>query len=343
MKETGPTLKSGCPNFKMSVLSQHDALLLDLDGTVWEGGRPLQRVVDVINSCGVPAVYVTNNASRSPGGVVEMLGKIGLETDVEHVVTSAQAVLTLAAQELPAGSRVLVVGADSFRALAREAGFSVVSSAEDKPAAVFQGMSREVGWNQLSEAAYALHAGARFYASNMDTSLPTERGLAVGNGSMVAAVVSATGVEPTSAGKPEPAMFKLAANKVASKKPLAVGDRLNTDIAGGNAAAMNTFHVLTGVSGELELIEAPAPLRPNFIGAGFHELSLPCSAAKPGPQGGFKARFDGFDIVLEGGEEKSTSIQALRTVLEVAWAMPEPPRYVQPRSEIAEKALSQWR
>ena len=138
-------------------------------------------------------------------------------------------------------------------------------------------------------------------------------------------------------------MFKLAAAKVGSKKPLAVGDRLDTDIAGGNAAAMNTFHILTGVSGELDLIEAPAPLRPNFIGAGFHELSLPCSVAKPGAQGGFTARFDGLDILLQGGEDNSTSIQALRTVLEVAWAMPKPPRYVQPRSEFAEKAVTQWR
>ncbi|WP_312714509.1 HAD-IIA family hydrolase [Corynebacterium flavescens] len=327
----------------MSILSQHDSLLLDLDGTVWEGGRPLQRVVDVINSCGVPAIYVTNNASRSPAAVADMLEKIGIGTDVEHIVTSAQSVLTLAAQQLPAGAKVLVVGAESFRALARDAGFNVVASADDKPVAVFQGMSPEIGWKQLSEAALAINAGARYFASNMDTSLPTKRGLAVGNGSMVAAVVSATGVDPVSAGKPEPAMFKLAAAKVGSKKPLAVGDRLDTDIAGGNAAAMNTFHVLTGVSGELDLIEAPAPLRPNFIGAGFHELSLPCSVAKPGAQGGFTARFDGLDILLQGGEDNSTSIQALRTVLEVAWAMPKPPRYVQPRSEFAEKAVTQWR
>ncbi|HFG8935562.1 TPA: HAD-IIA family hydrolase [Corynebacterium striatum] len=327
----------------MNILKAHDSLLLDLDGTVWEGGQPLQCVVDVINSCGVPAVYVTNNASRSPQAVSEMLREIGLQTDAEHVVTSAQAALVLMGAEIPAASKVLIIGADSFRALARDAGYEVVNSADDKPAAVLQGMDKSVGWEQLSEAAYAINNGAKFYASNLDTSLPTERGFAVGNGALVGAVAAATGVEPISAGKPEPAMFTYAAKKIGSKKPLAVGDRLNTDIAGGNTAAMDTFHVLTGVSGELELIEAPVEHRPTFVGAGFHELSLPTAVAKPSAQGDFRARVDGYDIVLQGGNPKSTSIQALRTVLEVAWAMPEPPRYIQPRSEFAEKAVAAWR
>ncbi|MDO5031647.1 HAD-IIA family hydrolase [Corynebacterium sp.] len=327
----------------MNILKSHDSLLLDLDGTVWEGGQALQCVVDVINSCGIPAVYVTNNASRSPQTVARMLTEIGLETDTDRVLTSAQAILRLAARDFPAGTKALVVGADSFRTLAREAGFDVVGSADDEPALVFQGMHKSVGWVELSEAALAINRGAKYYASNLDTSLPTERGFAVGNGSLVAAVVSATGVEPISAGKPEPAMFAYAAKRVNSKRPLAVGDRLDTDIAGGNNAAMDTFHVLTGVSGELELIEAPMENRPNFIGAGFHELSLSEAEARPGPQGDFTARFDGYDIILQGGHAKSTSIQALRTVLEVAWAAPEPPRYIQPRSEAAERAVSTWR
>ena len=121
----------------MTVLSKHDALLLDLDGTVWEGGRPLSNVVDVINTCGVPAVYVTNNASRSPQAVAKMLGDIGLTAGTEQIVTSAQAVLQLAAEEVPAGAKLLIIGADSLRDLAREMGFKVVSSADDKPCLLY--------------------------------------------------------------------------------------------------------------------------------------------------------------------------------------------------------------
>lgn len=134
----------------MNILKAHDSLLLDLDGTVWEGGQPLRCVVDVINSCGVPAVYVTNNASRSPEAVASMLSEIGLLADPEHIVTSAQASLVLMASEIPAGSKVLVIGAESFRTLTREAGYQVVDSAEDKPAAVVQGMDKAIGWKELS-------------------------------------------------------------------------------------------------------------------------------------------------------------------------------------------------
>ena len=210
------------------MLSKHDALLLDLDGTVWEGGRPLSNVVDVINTCGVPAVYVTNNASRSPEAVSKMLADIGLEATTQQIITSAQAVLQLVADEVPAASKLLIIGADSFRDLAREMGFEVVSSAEGKLAAVVQGFDRSVGWEQLTEGALAIRQGAKFFASNLDTSLPIERGFAVGNGSLVAAIQSATGVEPVSAGKPSPAMFTFAAKQIGAKKPLAVGDRLDT-------------------------------------------------------------------------------------------------------------------
>lgn len=326
----------------MSLLTTHDCLLLDLDGTVWESERAIPGAVDTINACGVPAIYVTNNASRAPEEVAKMLGDIGINTDAQHVLTSAQAALTLAAQQFTKGSRVLVVGADSFRQLARQRGFEVVASADDKPDFVVQGMSKDVGWEALSEAAYAVRGGAAYFASNLDTSLPTERGLAVGNGALVQAVVTSTGVSPASAGKPAPEMFLQAAKSIGSAAPLVVGDRLDTDILGGNGAAMDTFHVLTGVSGPLALIEAKEANRPTFIGQNLCDLALAPSQAAPGAQGGFTARVDGMDVLLEHGDEQASSIQALRTVLEVAWALPQPPRYIQPRSPQAEKAVEAW-
>ncbi|QPK80138.1 HAD-IIA family hydrolase [Corynebacterium lizhenjunii] len=326
----------------MTLLSTHDALLLDLDGTVWEGGQPLPGVVDLLNSCSTRAVFVTNNASRSPHEVAALLQAVDIPACPEAILTSAQAAIALAQQHVPAGSRVLVVGADSFRDLAREAGFEVVQSADALPAAVLQGMSKDVGWPQLTEAALAIRQGAQFIASNLDTSLPTERGLAIGNGALVAAVSTSTGVEPISAGKPGPEMFLQAAKMIGASKPLAVGDRLDTDILGANSAAMDTFHVLTGVSGPMELVEAPQQMRPDFIGTSLADLSLKRSEARPGAQGGFTARVDGMDVLLENGDEDATSIQALRTVLEVVWALPQPPRYIQPRSSQAEQAVKGW-
>lgn len=326
----------------MSLIEQHDALLLDLDGTVWEGGRAIDGAVDFINSCGLPSVYVTNNASRAPEAVAEKLRGIGLKVETADVLTSAQAAVTLAGGHVPQGAKILVIGADSFRDLVTAAGYTVVASADDKPDAVLQGFDPSVDWAQLTEGALAIRQGAKYVASNLDSSLPTERGLAVGNGSLVAAIESATGVSPVSAGKPEPEMFVQAAKLVGAKRPLVVGDRLNTDIAGGNAAAMNTFHVLTGVSHEMELIEAGKEYRPNFIGDSLSDMTRSAHELAPGAQGGFTARVDGHDVLVDNGDSTATSVQALRTVLEVVWSMGKAPRYIQPVSEKAESVIRGW-
>lgn len=326
----------------MALQDTYDALLLDLDGTVWEGGDAIEHAVEAINAAGVPAVYITNNASRSAAEVAQMLRAIGLQAQDNDVLTSAQAALGLAEEHLSPGDPVLVLGAPSFRDLVANAGYRVVDSADENPKVVLHGHNPETGWHQLSEAALSIARGAVYLASNLDTTLPMQRGLMVGNGSMVAAVTSATGVTPRAAGKPEPAMFLQAASALGAKHPLAVGDRMDTDIAGAVAAGIPALHVLTGVSGPLALIEAPKELRPTFIAEDMRALAQDAEQLKPSAQGGFGARVDGRDIILSHGNEGATSIQALRTVLEVAWMMDTPPELVRPNSDAAEAATANW-
>ncbi|WP_394281657.1 HAD-IIA family hydrolase [Corynebacterium sp.] len=326
----------------MSLIEQYDSLLLDLDGTVWAGGDAIAGAVEAITTSGLPAAYVTNNASRGPAEVAEKLRAIGLEAADTDIITSAQAAIVMASEYLESGDPVLVVGAPSFKELAAQAGYRLVDSADDQPKVVLHGHSPETGWAQLSEAALSIRQGATYLASNMDTTLPMERGLHVGNGSMVAAVTSATGVVPASAGKPEPAMFFQAAEAMNSKAPLAVGDRLDTDIAGAVAAKMDSLHVLTGVSGPMALIEATPEMRPRYIAEDMSALHDDPFALVPGPQGGFTARVDGEDILLERGNPDATSIEALRTVLNVAWSMPHAPAFIRPMSDAADAATAQW-
>ena len=252
----------------LALLDNYDALLVDLDGTVFEGGRPVDGAAEGL--AGREVVYVTNNASRSPQAVADHLSELGFPTTADQVLTSAQAACTLAVEQLgKREGKVYVIGAESFKELAREAGFTVVESADDEPIAVLHGHNPETGWPQLSEGALAIQRGAIYVASNLDTTLPTERGFLVGNGSMVAAVVSATGVTPVSAGKPGAEMFRVAAEGVNAQKPLVVGDRLNTDIAGGIAAGFDTLCTVTGVSGHRELLSTPH--RPTFIAANMRD------------------------------------------------------------------------
>lgn len=326
----------------MTLAANHDGLLLDLDGTVWSGGVAIEHAVEAINASGLPAMYVTNNASRSAKDVAEMLRAIDLDAAEEDVLTSAMAAVTMAERYLEKGDAVYVVGAPSLRQLVQDAGYRVVDSADDAPKVVLHGHNPDTGWRQLSEAALSLQGGAKYLATNLDTSLPMERGLMVGNGSMVAAVTSATGVVPETAGKPEPAMFTQAANSRGTQKPLAVGDRLDTDIAGGVAAGMHALHVLTGVSGPHALLQAPKEHRPTYIAADMRGLSEAPETLAPGAQEGFEARIDGSAIALTGGIPGASGLAALRTALDVAWQQPEPPAEVRAESDAAEAALAEW-
>lgn len=333
--------------------ARYDALLLDLDGTVWAGDTAIPNAVEAVSAAkekGLAAAFVTNNASKAPADVAAKLSGMGLATEPSAVMTSAQAAVLLAAQYAHPGEKILVVGAPSFVELVRAAGFEPVFSADDMPVAVVHGHSPDNGWKQLSEAALAIRQGARYIASNLDTTLPMDRGFMVGNGSMVAAVTSATGVVPQAAGKPEPAMFDLAAKNLGAKRPLVVGDRLDTDIAGGVAAKMDVLHVLTGVSGPLALIAAPPEQRPTFIAEDLGVLvdDVDPSTLCPAQQGGFTATRDGEEIILDGGDEAGTPLQALRTVLAVAWADSDAgagqggPAVVKPVSDAARAATQAW-
>ncbi|WJZ02539.1 HAD-IIA family hydrolase [Corynebacterium freiburgense] len=329
----------------MTVASGYDCLLLDLDGTIWEGGRPIPGAIKGVQSTGLPLFYITNNASKAPSVVAEQLTNIGLPTAPDHVLTSAQAAIELASRKIPSGAKLLILGTDSFRELAREAGFVVVDSADDNPVAVLQGHNPSTGWAELSEASMAIHKGATYFASNLDTTLPQERGLAVGNGSMVAAVVSATGIVPEAAGKPKPMMFEVAASLLSASRPLAIGDRLDTDIAGGVAAGMDAFQVLTGVSGFYDVVNAPASQRATFLAESMLDLAEDSATLRPGAQGGFSAVCTDGIVELDGGVGSSTAIQALRTVVGAVWGLSDKGnqvREVRGISEHARRVLEVW-
>lgn len=313
-----------------SVASSYDAALLDLDGTIYEGGAAIPNALEGLTEAALPMVFITNNASRAPQTVADQLNELGYDVHADDVMTSAQAAIEMAAEVIEPGSNVFVLGAESFKQLAREAGYNLVDSADDYPAAVFQGLNREMTWKQMSEAALAVSRGARYLVSNLDTTLPSERGFLVGNGSVAAAISTTTGVAPLSAGKPKPPMFIKAAERLGAKSPLAIGDRLDTDIAGGNAAKMDTFMVVTGVSTHMDVVAAPPEHRPTLIGADMTALNRELDQARPAPQAGFTARYDDAEagvIVLSGGDTEDrrlanpaeAAVAALLTVVDVVW------------------------
>ncbi|MGX9297318.1 HAD-IIA family hydrolase [Tsukamurella paurometabola] len=302
-----------------ALAAAYDRLLVDLDGTVYAGAVAIPGAADALD--GLPVTYVTNNASRGPGEVAQHLRDLGFEAPDASVVTSAQAGAGLLSSLVPTGTPVLVVGAPALRAEVEARGLTLVESAEDARA-VIQGHSPDTGWARLSEAALAIRAGAEWVATNTDATLPTERGLLVGNGSMVAAVRNATGREPQVAGKPYTPIFVDAMRASGAHTALVVGDRLDTDIEGGNAFGADTYLVLTGVNDVQDVVSAPDRHQPTFVADTLAGLRVPRGATLPGPRDGWTATVDGDALTVTGdpgadpADAKYAAIAAARDVPE---------------------------
>jgi len=266
-----------------------DLILADLDGVIYTGRHAIAHAVESLNAAAatIQVGYITNNASRTPESVAEHLNALGLHVAPDDVVTSPQAAIKLLSDLVPAGSTVLVVGGEGLLEVVRAAGFVATDTAEDGPAAVIQGFSPDVGWKQLAEAAYALARdsegnGIPWVATNTDWTIPQERGIAPGNGTLVSAVHSAVGILPVVAGKPEKPIFDEAIDRFRPSRPVVIGDRLDTDILGANRAGIPSIMVLTGIDKARQVLAAAPEERPHFLLEDLRGLAEPYPTIEAG-------------------------------------------------------------
>lgn len=329
-----------------SLAHQHDCLLLDLDGTLFRGHEPTVGAVQTLGAVGSHALFVTNNASRSADEVADHLRELGFTATADDVVTSAQSAARLLGQRLPAGSKVLVLGTDALAAEVSAVGLQPVRMFADGPVAVVQGLSMTLAWPDLAEAALAIGAGAVWVTSNLDPTLPTERGLVPGNGSMVAALRTATGVEPQVAGKPAPGLMHDALARGEFRTPLVVGDRLDTDIAGANAAGLPSLMVLTGVSTASDAVHAVAAERPTYIGADLRALLDGAAelAVAAHPAWDVRCGVGNVTVTSTGRDPGADGLSIVRATARAVWdeAGESPSIAVRAGDESARVALQRW-
>ncbi len=328
------------------LVGGYDLVIFDLDGVVYLIDKPIDGAAEAVarlRADGKALAYATNNASRRAGAVADLLNGMGVSAEPAEVLTSAGAAAAVLAERLPAGSPVLVVGAEALRAEVREVGLNPVESADAAPAAVVQGFGPEVDWKILCEAALAVRAGATWVATNTDRTLPSPRGPLPGNGSLVSVLRTALGREPDLVvGKPEPALFTTAASLSGASRPLAVGDRLDTDIQGAVGAGMDSLLVLTGVSGPADLLTAPVERRPTYVSADLSGLFQPvgrvgfpvgCSEV-----GGWRIARAGDTVALDGVGDP---VDALRLLCPVIWDG-VPVSGISAGSDAARELLDSW-
>jgi glycerol 3-phosphatase-2 len=304
-------------------LEGYDAVLLDLDGTVVRGTEPVPEALDVVNElrqAGRKVQFITNNASRAPDEVAEHLTMLGVRTVADEVVTSGQAAVAMLVAQLPAGSVVLVVGSEALVAAVRSAEFRPVTAASEQPAAVVQGHSPETGWARLAEACLAIRCGAMWIACNVDRTLPTERGLLPGNGAMVAALQAATDREPMVAGKPARPLLDTAVDRTGAQRPLVVGDRLDTDIAGARAAGLDSLLVLSGVADAVALLAASPEQRPVHLGADLRVLRGSLDKTRIQARPGWRVDSADGTLLLHRDGIADDPLDVLRTLCAAWWA-----------------------
>ena len=234
-----------------ALMHLHDVAMLDLDGVVYVGAGAVPAAplaLAAAREAGMRLAFVTNNAARPPAAVVAHLVELGIPAVVEEVITSAQTAAHYLARQLPPGSPVLVIGTTGLVEALQERGLTPVFSAEDQPLAVVQGYSPELSWRQLAEGMVAIRQGAQWVATNLDATVPSPRGPLPGNGSLVAALRHATGIEPFATGKPDPTMHAETVERTRAQRPIVVGDRLDTDIEGATRVGCASLLVLSGVT-----------------------------------------------------------------------------------------------
>lgn len=241
------------------------ALILDMDGVLWKDDEPLVDLPAVfgrISELGLKVVLATNNATRSVDMYLEKLTKMGVSLETWQIVTSPQAVVHLLRQRFPQGGKVHILGEKGLVDTLTNSGYT---HGEKDVVAVVAGLDRNLTYAKLKAAALIINAGVPFIATNQDPTLPTPEGMIPGAGSIIAALITATATQPLLAGKPSPTMYQLAFERLGidPKNALAIGDRLDTDIAGGIQAGCMTSLVLSGATKSADI--PSSPYKPDLV------------------------------------------------------------------------------
>jgi HAD superfamily hydrolase (TIGR01450 family) len=247
------------------ILERYDAFLFDLDGVLYRGDSPVPHAaasLTRLRALGKGVAFVTNNSGRPPERVAERLRAVGVEASPDEVETSA---LTTASILAGRGvGRVFVVGEDGLVGALTDAGVEVVPGEPDAVEAVVVGWDRAADYAKLRTASVLVQRGAALVATNPDPSFPAADGTAwPGAGALLAAIETTTGVRGEVIGKPFPPVLRAALARACGGRPLLVGDRLDTDIAGAAGLGWDSMLVLTGISTREDL--PSSSVRPTYV------------------------------------------------------------------------------
>lgn len=225
-----------------------------MDGVLWRQTTPLvdmPGLFDNFSRANIKVMLATNNGTATIDQYVQKLAGFEVQVEAWQVVTSAMALGHLLKKYYPEGGPVYITGEKALHDTLADYGFYHSS---DNPQAVASGLSRDLSYTMLKDTSLMIQKGLPFYFTNPDTTYPTPEGIVPGAGTMLAALEAASGVKAQLAGKPLPFLFEVCLErlKTSPQETLVVGDRLDTDILGGQKSGCKTALVLTGISTRAE-------------------------------------------------------------------------------------------
>jgi 4-nitrophenyl phosphatase len=253
-------------------LAAIDNLIIDMDGVLYRGAEPLPGLADFfafMRQRPLRFLLATNNATLTARRFADKLGGMGVTVSPDEILTSAQATALYIKKRVPPGTKVHIVGEEGLSESLRQAGLVPTRGKADWVAA---GLDRRLTYARLREATKLIRAGAAFIGTNPDLTYPSENHIIPGAGTVLAALQAATGQEPVIIGKPEPEMFKAALEQMGAdpQRTATIGDRLETDILGGQRVGLLTILVLSGVTSPEQL--AASAIQPDLVFQDIREL-----------------------------------------------------------------------
>ena len=251
------------------------ALVVDIDGTLLRGAQPLpgvSRFFAFLAARRIPFVVASNNSTKSAAAYQQKLASLGVPIATEQILTAGAATARFLASELRQGTSLYVIGEPALETVLHQAGFTLLDDANQPAEAVVVGGDSNLTYEKLKHATLLLQRGARFVGTNPDLLCPTEEGLVPEAGTTLAALEAATGVAPTVIGKPARHLFEMAVAAIDSRRATTavLGDRLETDILGGQRAGLRTVLVTTGVDNESTM--GQKGIEPDLVVSGLEEL-----------------------------------------------------------------------
>ena len=225
-------------------------LIIDMDGVLWLGDEPIGNLPHIFNEIqrkGLNFMLATNNATLSIEQFQSKLDGFGVKIHTQQIINSPVATALYLKKQFPHGGNVFIIGESGLVNALAEHGFQ---HSDKQVLAVVAGMDRTITYARLAQATLLIRSGVPFIGTNPDRTYPIPEGLVPGAGAILAAIEAATDCQATIIGKPSPAMYKAALERmdIVARQAVVVGDRMETDIAGAQALGCQTAVVLSGVS-----------------------------------------------------------------------------------------------